>query len=785
MPYAIAAGGVEDFFGAAIANACRFNDDDSAYLTRTPGGAGTDLKKFTFSSWVKRGELAAAATLLSAGATGDETTIQFNSADQLQFFQIVSSSTVSNILTDMLFRDPAAHYHIVIGYDSTAGASADRIAIEINGVAVTFTESDAIDSNREVDFNTTDTQDVGRRITPGEYMDGYLAETILVDGQKLSASSFGKINGITGQWVPKAYTGSFGTNGFHLDFADSGDLGNDVSGNANDYTSSGLATNDQVPDTPTDNYSTLNAIQHQGAAAALGIYSNGNLEWDYAGGANFAQAFGSQRINTGKYYFEVTLDEIGFPTLGIGVSTALAFETLTGGGGDCPGSYGYSDASGANLTEFGTTPGAGQGTARSGTGDWANADVICVAFDADAGEVWMRTNGGSWYTGNPETPTSPETNWNTPASVVPWIYTYGSPAAGMTVNFGQHTFAQTPPSDFKPLSAANLPDPVIINPSKNFNTKLYTGNGSAGNAQTGVSFQPDLVWIKSRDEGSTSYTGDHKLWDTVRGTTKSLESNTADQEATESTGLTAFGTDGFTVGALDQVNFSGDAFVAWCWKEGALPGFDIVSYSGDNTANRNISHSLGVAPAFALVKRLDASEDWFAHHKGLTGDDYFLKLNGTGAQSNTASPFGTGNWSATQFMVDNDATNNANASGSNNYIAYLFASVPGFAEFGSYEGNNSANGPFVWCGFRPALVIAKNIDAAASFAMFDHARSRRNVHTGTLFADTNAAENSDADVDFLANGFKLRRASTGFNPSSQTIIFAAFAEAPFKYARAR
>ena len=712
MPFPIVGGGPGDYFGAAMPNACRFNDDDTAKLTKTL--ASSSATTWTYSTWWKRANGDNCA-FFAAGSASDYT--RFNTSnDRLEFLQFTSSTLKCSKISTQVLRDPSAWYHIVVVWVTTDGTQEDRARIYVNGVRVTIWDTNAPlpGASEASSWNTAVNHSIGYSDpTSNGPMDGYFAETVFVDGQALGPENFGETHPITGQWVPKTYGGTYGANGFRLDFADAADLGNDVSGNNNDFTSSGLATDDQVPDTPTDNHCTLNPIR-----PSPGTLANGNL--DASGTVDAQGTFG---VSSGKFAWEVT---------------------LTSGG-----AVGIEDQDGTENTYTGSA-----------------SDVIQLRLDMDAGALDRNVNGSGWVS-----LASSLTGTQLPLVKTP-----------CTVDFGQHGYS--PPTGYKTLTARNLADPGILRGDNCFAANARSGTGASASV-TGLRFQPGLVWTKSRDEGSVSYTGDHKIWDAVRGVTKSLESNTADQEATEGTGLSAFNSDGFDFGALAQINFSGDLFVDWCWKEGASPGFDIVRYSGDNTANRNIAHALGVAPGFALVKRLDASEDWFAWHAGLSGDDYFMKLNGDAAEANAASPFGTGNWSATQFMVDNDATNNANASGTDNYIAYLFAGAPGFSRFGGYVGNGNADGPFVWCGFRPAFVMWKAI-TAIGWQTHDAARTPNNPTDLSLFPDLNNADTSSAgrDCDFLANGFKLRDIGSGFNSNGVSYVFAAFAGAPFKYARA-
>jgi hypothetical protein len=354
--------------------------------------------------------------------------------------------------------------------------------------------------------------------------------------------------------------------------------------------------------------------------------------------------------------------------------------------------------------------------------------------------------------------------------------TYGS------VNFGQRPFAYTAPSGFKALVTTNLPTPTVLDGTDYFNTVLYTGTGSSQSI-TGVGFQPDFVWIKERNASA-----DHALYDAVRGVQQQLESNTTTDETTESTGLTAFGSDGFTVGSLAQVNTSTDTYVAWNWKESTTSKFDIVTYTGNGTA-RTISHNLGVVPNMIIVKaRTTASTDqgWPVYHSANTAapeTDYLL-LNSTAATADLDTVWNDTAPTSSVFSVGTNALVNAN---NDTYVAYLFANVAGFSAFGSYTGNGSADGPFVYTGFRPAWVIVKIASGATNaWFLLDATRNPYNPTTCYLSADGSAQEYCDVPFfDFVSNGLKLRTNNAAANGSGNTYIYAAFAENPFKYSLAR
>ena len=305
-----------------------------------------------------------------------------------------------------------------------------------------------------------------------------------------------------------------------------------------------------------------------------------------------------------------------------------------------------------------------------------------------------------------------------------------------------------------------------------FNTKLYTGNSNAGNAQTGIGHQPDLVWLKSRTNGEY-----HNLYDSVRGVTKRLVSNLNSAETTIS-GLTSFNSDGFTVGAVDTANQNSQNFVAWNWKESTTAGFDIVSYTGNGSAGKTVAHNLGVVPQMIIVKRYnDGTASWMVYHNKLgttNPSDKYLSLDTTAAQDN-------GGWNSTMptasvFTVSADQR--VNASGAS-YIAYVFAEKQGYSKFSSYIGNGNADGTFVYTGFRPAWVMIKNADnSSEEWGIWDSKRDVSNIMTRRLVANITAAENTANYLDFVSNGFKLRTSANGLNQSAN-LIYLAFAEAPF------
>jgi len=327
---------------------------------------------------------------------------------------------------------------------------------------------------------------------------------------------------------------------------------------------------------------------------------------------------------------------------------------------------------------------------------------------------------------------------------------------------------------------------ITFQPNDYFNTKLYTGTGSS-NALTGVGFQPDWVWIKDRSSAQN-----HALYDAVRGVQKKISSSSTAAEATSTTELSAFGSDGFTVLTDGQVNASGDNYASWNWRangqgssntDGTInttytsanttSGFSISTYTGTGS-NATIGHGLGSAPSVVICKQLNATQQWINYHKAI-GATKYLHLNATDAAATSSTVWNDTDPTSSVFSVGTAA--NCNGSG-NTYVAYCFAEKKGFSKFGSYTGNGNADGTFIYTGFAPAFIITKITSGVDSWFMYDNKRSPFNVRGKYLVADgTGTDSNADA-YDFLSNGFKVKSTATSFNGNGSTYVYMAFAEAP-------
>jgi hypothetical protein len=325
-------------------------------------------------------------------------------------------------------------------------------------------------------------------------------------------------------------------------------------------------------------------------------------------------------------------------------------------------------------------------------------------------------------------------------------------------------------------------------PSDYFDTKLYTGTGSSLNV-TGLNFKPDLTWVKRRDT-----TGGNKWTDAVRGAGIVLNSNATDGEFSQ-TGISSFNSDGFTVGTGSaDFNASGGTYASWNFlganttvsnTAGSITStvsanttsvFSIVSYTGNATAGATVGHGLGAVPKMIIIKDRDVADNWNVY-TAPTGNNSHMHLNLTNAASGSSSYWNTTTPTSSVFSLGSSSA--VNNSGSD-FIAYCFAEVKGFSKFGSYVGNGSADGTFIYTGFKPAFILLKNTNTGDSWRMVDNKRSPYNVVKNFLNANDSSAESTTVEnLDFTSNGFKLRVGTNDFNGSSYTFIYMAFAESPF------
>jgi hypothetical protein len=768
--------------GYNLTRSLRFRSSATAYLSRTPAAA-TNQQIWTWSSWVKRGSLAAYGTLLNGYNSGaNQAGILFWIDDTLVFSYTVAS-TEYRLTTTQVFRDPSAWYHIVYAMDTTQATAANRVKLYVNGTQVTAITGSYPPQNSNLFVNSTNVQNIGRNAGGGNNFDGYTAETNLIDGQQLTPSSFGSTNALTGVWQPASYTGAYGTNGFELNFTDNSalttssnvGLGKDFSGNGNYWTTNNISitagvTYDSMTDVPTltsataANFAVLNPLD-TGSNITL---SAANLQTSQGAAAGISK--GTIGVSSGKWYWEVTLLS-GTTMVGIATVTSSPTQNYVG---QTSTSYGYYSSNG---NKYNNATGVAYGAS------YTTNDVIGVALDLTAGTLTFYKNNTSQGTAY-----SSLSGTFTPA--------IGNDQSNTTAfNAGQRPFTYTPPTGFVALNTYNLPTSTIVKGNTVMDATLWTGNGATRSIVNDAAFKPDLVWSKARSAAIAGL-----MYDSVRGATKYLQTNVTSAEGTGADSLTAFNSNGFALGAdtsTTGVNQNGTTYVGWQWQAGqgtsssntngtitstvsvnASAGFSVVTYTGTG-ANATVGHGLGVAPSLVIVKVRSTTNDWVVYHSAI-GNTGAVFLDLTNATSTSVNYWNNTSPTSSNFSIG--IASGVNNSGST-FVAYCWTPIAGFSAMGSYSGNNSTDGPMVYTGFQPKFVLIKGTGAASGWQLQDSARNTYNVVNAVLRPDLSAAESTGYGgvLDFLSNGFKLRTTDTNYNSSSYgPYIYMAFATNPFK-----
>ena len=590
------------------------------------------------------------------------------------------------------------------------------------------------------------------------------------------------------------------------------------------YTPVGIATWRAVPDSPANNFATMNPLiearpssgSNSPSNSTIVTFADGNLNLSNSASSGNAQrmvSFATIGISTGKWYYE----EIPSSNSRVGLSKGFQQLNYTGGtlgsGSGLESSVTYTASGLISLANN-----AYYNTATTLTPpSYNNTNIIGVSIDASLGENNLTVRfykdgvGVSVLTGVGAT--SPVREWfptktmESSGSGDQRYFNFGqNPTFSGNTTAGTYTdsnnkglFKYQPPSGFLALCEDNLPTPAISDPGKHFKTVLYTGDGNSGRSITGVGFQPDLVWIKSR-----TVARNHRLQDSVRGFTNVLCSDLTIVEY--GTGdVSSANNEGFSLLARDNQNISAESYVAWCWKAGAGTtstntngsitsvvsvnqdaGFSIVSYTGNGTSGATVGHGINKPPKFIIVQTRQGTNNREkpVYHVS-TGTNYATVLNGASEGFTNSAFWNNTAPSSSLITLGNDQNTNQITS---TYIAYCWAEIEGFSKFGSYVGNGSADGPFVYCGFKPAWVIVKNTTMGGYWNIWDSSRNSSNPLDLSLYPPAPDIEDSGGNyfIDFLSNGFKIRTSSaTHINGSGNKIIFAAYAESPFQTANAK
>tara|TARA_R100000278_G_scaffold4468_1_gene7537 strand:+ start:548 stop:3700 length:3153 start_codon:yes stop_codon:yes gene_type:complete len=587
-----------------------------------------------------------------------------------------------------------------------------------------------------------------------------------------------------------------------------GTVGDDTSGQGNTFTPNNFTSSDVLSDVPTNNFCTHNPLDDD--YGSVSTFSEGNLQAS-RGSSNHGSTRGTIGMSSGKWYFEYCLPTAtnGSASFWGGVCNSTADMTVS----RTNGMWNYGGSNGEFIVR-----GTGNTGIHNYGSDIAAGTVVGVAVDMDNKKIWIAKNN-SWFgssnavtDGNPSTGTNPTSTFTD--SQIPDGHLY--PQLGLynyaaKVNFGQDSsfsgtktaqtnkdasglgnFFYAPPTGFLALCTNNLPSEAqyVIEPQKHFNTLTYTGDGSSSNEVTGLQFKPDLVWIKSRLS-----TSEHILQDSVRGANVFTSITQAQEGATGGGWVKNMNENGFITDVNGPINTNGASYVAWCWKAGGTAvtnndgsksvtlsanqeaGFSIIEFAG-NDANATIGHGLGKKPKFFVVKSRTHSQNWFAYHVG-TGATKNPRLNDNTVYT-TANIWN--NTEPTDTVINLGSSSGVNGNG-NSYICYCWTDIPGYSKIGSYVGNANADGPFVYCGFRPAFILFKNGSTTTNWEIYDTTRPYgvSNPALRPLYANHNYVEETHATLpllDILSNGFKIRGTWDEFNKSGNTILYMAFAEQP-------
>ena len=791
----------------SIDHSLMFHDSDS--LTLTPGTAG-NRRTFTYSVWIKRTKFGASMMLLGAGNnSGGNDYIMIQSGEKLRMSFATESD--GDILTTGILRDPSAWYHIVVALDTTQSTEANRLKIYVNGVQQVVSGTYP-DQNYQSAINDTVAHKIGgRSYDAASFFDGYMAEAQLIDGLALDPTYFGE-TGDYGDWKPKQQYNVFGDEGFWLRFNHKatgsgavGRQGEDSSGNNNHWTTSNTTTDNQMEgDSPTNNFPTFNPF-----ATPTSTFQEGNRTLQTSGNVVESGVATMAIPTTGKWYWECYPRTLG-GTQQYGIVPASHFFAADG---DYPSNDGVNGYAYLNT---------GQKSSNDSAADYGDSfttgDLIGVAYDADNRLLYFYKNNTIQNSGTAAYTVAVN-------EYIPAVGTYGNGAIGK-FNFGQDSsfdgvatgqnnpdgngigdFTYTPPSGYLALCAKNLPDETVT-PSEHFNTVLYTAATSNGTYQiTGNGFQPDFSWVKNRDNAEK-----HLVFDSVRGNTnmtdKFLAFDAVTAEGASGVGGTTVtvNADGMqieesTIGA-GELYFNGRTYVMWNWKangagsqntDGSInttatsanvdAGFSISAYTGNATSGATVGHGLSKTPEWIIVSNRGQNGGHNQFHTAL-GPTKTAPLQSYEPVSTSSNIWNDTAPTASVFSLGNNAAINGNNS---TYMAYCWHSVDGYSKFGSYTGIGNNDGPFIYCGFRPAFIILKNTAAYQHYVIYDTKRSISNLVDNAVYADVTEAESSAAEhnIDILSNGFKIRNNAAQNNTNANLHIFMAFAETPFKYSNAR
>ena len=809
--------GGSGFYTHQIANSCRFNHAGYLNDARASDGSATTG---TISFWFKRSAIGSAQFLMDAREDGNNyMRIQILADDTIEWQNETGASMKFELETTQVFRDTSAWYHFVGVIDMTNGTQGNRAQMYINGERVTVfdVETYPADASQVTALNTAANLRLGNAVAATVPFDGYMAEMVVIDGTAQAVTDMGETK--NGVWIPKDPSGlTFSTNGFYLKVESSGDLGNDSSGNNNDFVATSLSPHDQMLDSPTfgsegsANFPTINVLDPTITVSAI---SEGNLKITEGNGLGGKATFAVPL--TGKWYWEAYVNNGANQEMWAGFTGITTNSSGEGRGGSSnSNTYGasWSNYSGSNM--YIRKYIAGTESAESGSFGPTSDTIIGIAVNRDDNEAkFYKNNALQFTTAISATqeyfPAGGMGGGNDSSTIQVWnfgqdgTFAGNETAQGNADGNGYGNFYYAPPTDFLSLNTANLPTADSIDPAQtddNYPQELffmskYSGNGT--NRTITTENQPDLIWLRSANTAQDWYVVDSTR---VITDNKYILTNVTDAEATlPQSNFTSVGATSVGISSGTWLNSNGSNYKMWMWRanggttstnsSGSLSvtqqvdpsgSFSISTYNGDGGTD-TIGHGLSSAPTMVIVKQRNGANNWAVYAKG-AGNTKYGYLDSTGAFGTAAMWQNTTPSSSLVYLGDNNEVN----AGSRTYVAYCFADTEGYIKSGSYVGNGDANGSFVYTGFKPAFLLYKNLASGESWVVIDNQRNSFNVAGKALFTEATSAESNSPvtyGVDLLSNGFKARATNAVVNGSGANYIYLAFAENPFKYATAR
>ena len=853
------------FYSYVITNSVRMSYDDNSRLYWT-AGTPTSQTKFTLSFWVKRmsQEDDGNKNLLFTAGTGGGSYFYMQFAgegDGIKMENVGGAQGTGYLKTNAVFRDVSSWYHIIWKIDTAQASGGNRVELYVNGQKVSNYDTQSIIDNTAQDEifqylnqsgivqNITGQSGIGTGVVGSNL---YFADVALYDGQAYYSELGETVNGV---WRPKDPSGlTFGNNGYWLKFTNSSNLGEDFSGNDNDFTVSNISSHDQMTDTPTfggstgGNFCTINPSYRgdQSSDAKYGVISEGNLKHKYSGSSDGACPCTIKLPPSGKYYFEYLINAGGGTSdysPGAGIINPDEY-TMNTSGYNAVGAIQY--ANNVHKVYKGSSV---SGTYSGSRG--SNGDVMGIAIDMDNGAFYVSKNG-TFYTisgGSQGDPTSGASRtgagatW-TPATefmsgAVPLSAPNGGSVPIITLNFGAEgtfcgektaggnadtngfgNFFSAVPTGYSAICTGGITvgagidaagdDGDTKNPTMQFGTQKYTGN----NTQRTITTNFRVDWVLDR---MWQYTQNWYCLDTSRGMFGSTnyyltfdDYSSAEGDLPQDNFVSQDDT-GFVINGNTWFNSGGAGYQTWYWKcnggtktsetEGSInttvqvntdAGFSIVQYTGDGgTSDFSLAHNLGAKPAFVILKDRDLNgnnKQWQAWHKELATNGYFyLSANSQAYTSTNGTVKEASNTNTLLFFNRSSSTGGGQtiSESGDNFIIYTFAEVEGMSRFGKYKGNGQSadDGVFCYTGFQPAMIWIKRIDSSGGWHQYDNARSTFNPADNFLLLETNAAQDvaDSNDIDFLANGFKVRNTAAGLNGDDNEYVYCAWAFRPFKY----